>query len=322
MEATTKKAGRVATVLVRRGTLRPGAVVVAGTTWARVRTLRNEAGVAVREVGPGMPVEVDGWRDQPAAGDEVLAAGSEQKASDVVAFRVEREEREKTARDMEAINAARKVEQEKREKEKVALRAKKAGDVDYFEAIARAEEEAATAATVADEEGGEQSGGQMSVPFIIKADVSGSAEAVAAYILSVASPLIAPRVLRSTVGAINESDVELAAAAEGHIIAFNLAADEGMKGQAEAKGVKVLENNIIYRVLDDVKAVLEEKLPPIITQRVLGEAEIGAAFEIKIGGRKTVKIAGCKVRNGVVGKGTRVRVMRGAEKIYDGMFLL
>ncbi|KAK4549086.1 hypothetical protein LTR36_007542 [Oleoguttula mirabilis] len=310
LEATTKKAGRVATVLVRRGTLRVGAVIVAGKTWARVRTLRNEAGQAVREVGPGMPVEVDGWRDQPAAGDEVLQAGSEQKAGDVVAFRVEREEREKTAQDMEAINEARRVEQAKREREKLAERAKKAGDVAYFEAAARADEAAA-----AEEQ---QTTGQMSVPFIIKADVSGSAEAVSAYILSVASPLIAPRILRSQVGGINESDVELAAAAQGHIISFNLPADEGMKGQAEARGVKVLENNIIYRVLDDVKAVLEAKLPPVVTQRVLGEAEVGAAFEIGVGGRKTVKIAGCKVRNGVVGRGGRVRVLRGSEKVYDG----
>ncbi|KAK5126398.1 hypothetical protein LTR85_010634 [Meristemomyces frigidus] len=309
LEATTKKAGRVATVLVRRGTLKVGAVIVAGKTWARVRTLKNEGGQTVREVGPGMPVEVDGWRDQPAAGDEVLQAPSEQKASDVVEFRLEKEEREKTAQDMEAINQARRLEQEKREKEKAAERAKKAGDEDYFEAAARADEEASAE---------EQQSGPMSVPFIINADVSGSAEAVSAYILSVSSPLIAPRILRSQVGRINESDVELAAAAQGHIISFNLPADEGMKGQAEARGVKVLENNIIYRVLDDVKAVLEEKLPPVVTQRVLGEAEVSAAFEIGVGGRKTVKIAGCKVRNGLVGRGSKARVMRGSEKVYDG----
>ena len=65
--------------------------------------------------------------------------------------------------------------------------------------------------------------------------------------------------------------------------------------------------------------MLEEKLPPIITQRVLGEAEIGAAFEIGVGGRKKVKIAGCKIRNGVIGSNARVRVMRGEEKVYDGL---
>lgn len=66
LEATKRKAGRVATILVRRGTLHKGDIVVAGTTWARVRALRNEAGVIVDSAGPGIPVEVDGWKDQPA----------------------------------------------------------------------------------------------------------------------------------------------------------------------------------------------------------------------------------------------------------------
>lgn len=303
LEATTKKAGRVATVLVRRGTLRQGALLVAGKTWARVRSLRNEAGVAIKEASPGMPVEVDGWRDQPAAGDEVLQAPTEQKANSVVEYRLEKEERGRTAQDMEAINEARRLEQEKRERERRAqLAAANASETD-------------PATPPADSD---TTSGKLEVPFIIKADVSGSAEAVAAYIQSVSSPLIAPRILSSTVGNLYESDIELASAAQGHIIAFNLPSDEGMKAQAEARGVKVLENNIIYRVLDDVKAVLEEKLPPVVTQRVLGEAEVGAAFDISLGGRKKMKIAGCKVRNGLIGRGARVRVLRGEQKIYDG----
>ncbi|THZ69967.1 initiation factor 2, partial [Aureobasidium pullulans] len=107
LEATTKKAGRVATVLVRRGTIKPGTIIVAGKTWARVRSLRNEAGVTQMSAGPGTPVEVDGWRDQPSAGDEVLQAPNEQKAADVVAFRDELEERIRMAEDMEKINTQR-----------------------------------------------------------------------------------------------------------------------------------------------------------------------------------------------------------------------
>ncbi|RMX80784.1 hypothetical protein D0869_07292 [Hortaea werneckii] len=311
LEATTKKAGRVATVLVRRGTLRQGSTIVAGKTWARVRSLHNEGGQAVQEVGPGMPVEVDGWRDQPMAGDEVLQAPSEQKATDVVEFREEKAERERTAQDMEAINSARRSEQEKREKERLAkqVEEQKADGTETDQDNAKA---------LQDLESSSSDSGHISIPFIIKADVSGSAEAVAAYILSVSSPLISPRILRSAVGPINPSDIELAAAAQGHLISFNLPANEPMKAQAQSRGVKVLENNIIYRVLDDVRGVLEENLPPVINQRVLGEAEISAAFEIGVGGRKKMKIAGCKVRNGTVGKGSRVRILRGSERVYDG----
>ena len=310
LEATTRKAGRVATVLVRRGTLRVGTVVVAGTTWARVRTLRNDRGEAVGECGPGMPVEVDGWREQPQAGDEVLQAPTEQKATDVVEYRVEKQEREQAAVDMEAINESRRREQEKREKEKIAA--------DAAKRRVSAGEEGVIAAPV-EEVQEEEKTGQISVPFIIKADVSGSAEAVAAYVMSVASPLIVPQILHSTVGQINESDVDLAAAAQGHIIAFNLPADENMKGAAESRGVKVLGNNIIYRVLDDVKTVLEERLPPVVSQKVVGEAEVGAAFEIGVGGRNKMSIAGCNIRNGVVGRGAKVRVLREGVKVYEGV---
>ncbi|EME39826.1 hypothetical protein DOTSEDRAFT_137261, partial [Dothistroma septosporum NZE10] len=315
LEATTKKAGRVATVLIRRGTLRPGSVIVAGKTWARVRSLRNEGGQVLREVTPGMPVEVDGWKDQPMAGDEVLQAANEQKATSVVEYRLEREERERAAKDMEVINEARRIQQEKHDKEKAAEQATRRAAI-----AARAEgldREAVSAAKQQENEEERQSG-QMIVPFIIKADVSGSAEAVSAYIMSVSNPLIAPQILQSNVGTIHESDIELAHAASGHIVAFNLPADPDMQALAESRGVKILENNIIYRVLDDVKAVLEEKLPPIITQRVLGEAEVSAAFEIGVGGRKKIKIAGCKVRNGTVGMRSRARITRGGDKIYDG----
>ncbi|KAK5685934.1 translation initiation factor IF-2 [Elasticomyces elasticus] len=312
LEATTRKAGRVATVLVRRGTLRPGSVIVAGKTWARVRTLRNEAGQAVADCGPGLPVEVDGWRDQPAAGDEVLQAPSEQKATDVVEYRVGLEEQRKTAEDMEVINETRRAEQERQRKEKAAAEAAKRKSVEGVDGADAVEE----AVEGAGEE--PQSTGQLLVPLIIKADVSGSAEAVSAYIMSVASPLIAPQILRSAVGPLNESDVELADAARGHIIAFNLPPDEGLKAVAARTGVKVLENNIIYRVLDDVKQVMEERLPEIVKQRVVGEADVGVGFEISVGGRKKVKIAGCKIRNGVVARGGRVRVIRGGEKVYDG----
>ncbi|WP_410315078.1 hypothetical protein, partial [Klebsiella pneumoniae] len=77
IESTTKSYGRVTSVLIKRGTLQVGDIVVAGTAWARVRTLRNEAGVTIDEATPGMPVEIDGWREQPTAGTELLQAPSE-----------------------------------------------------------------------------------------------------------------------------------------------------------------------------------------------------------------------------------------------------
>jgi len=327
LEATTKTRGRVATVLVKRGTLTSGAVIVAGKTWGRVRTLRNAAGELVAEAGPGMPVEVDGWRDQPVAGDSVLQASGEQKAGDVVAYRVEREARGRMAGDMEAVNLSRRVGIEKRAREKAAeVAAKGGGDV----SAAAATETTSTTTTTAVQADASAEPTHQLLPLIIKADVSGSAEALTSYLSSLSSPLISPQILDSAVGPINESDLELASAAQGHIIAFNLPANEGMKAAAESRGCKVLVHDVIYRVLEDMRGVMEDRLPPVVTSRVLGEAEVGAVFDIKLsgsgggsgagaGGKKVVWIAGCRVRNGVLSRGGKVRVLRGGEKIYDGV---
>lgn len=287
IEATTKSHGRVASALIRRGTLRPGDVIVAGTTWARVRTLRNEAGIAISEATPGMPVEIDGWREQPAAGTEILQAETEQRAKDVVEYRLERSETAKLGEDMAAINEAR---LEKRRLEK-------------------AESEAAAA---------DEPSGPKPVNFIIKADVDGSAEAVLNSIAAVGNNEVYANVLRSGVGPVGEFDVEHAATANGKVISFNMPIDPNIMRIAEQEGVQIMDHNIIYKLIDDVKAVLSEQLPPLVTQRVTGEAEVQQVFEITVKNREKTAIAGCRVRNGMITKARKVRVTRGDETIYDG----
>lgn len=305
LEASTKRSGRVATVLVRRGTLRNGDVIVAGTAWARVRSLRNEFGVAVGEASPGTPVEVDGWRGEPGAGDEVLQAPNEDKASDVVEYRESVIERKRLADDMEAINAIRKLQQEKRHREEAAERAKKLSGWDvYGGEEADAVEDTSTRTT--------------EVPFIIKADVAGSTEAVVNAISAVGNNEVRAKILRSGVGAVSEFDVEHASVAEGHIIAFNTRVDPSIKQKAAQEGVKIVDQSIIYRVTEDVIRMLSEKLPDKIIQSVTGEAEIAQIFSITVSGRKKMQIAGCKVRNGVIKLGSMVRVLRGTETVYDG----
>jgi translation initiation factor IF-2 len=303
IEAQTKERGRVATVLVRRGTLAPGKIIVAGHAWARVRSLRNEAGVTVESAGPGMPVEIDGWREPPSAGDEVLQAADEQQAAKVIDFRKAKADRIRMARDVEAINEARRLETERRVRE---------------EAIAKAKEEGHE---LDDEEFSSAASGPAHVSFIIKADVSGSAEAVNDSILSIGNAEVATRVLRSSEGPVSEFDVQHAAAASGHIINFNMPLEPRIVRLAAELGVKILDHNIIYRLSDDVRDILSEKLTPIHSHKVVGEAEIAQVFEIKV--KKAVnRIAGCKVRNGSIKRDQRVKVMRGPQKevVFDGKF--
>ncbi|KAJ5908977.1 Translation initiation factor IF-2 [Penicillium taxi] len=292
LEATTKSYGRVASALIRHGTLRPGDVIVAGNTWARVRTLRNEAGVVISEATPGMPVEIDGWKDQPTAGSEILQAPNEQKAKDVVDYRKSKSDTRKLSEDMVAINEARR-ETEKRKTE----------DLDSDEASA-----APTQPT-----------GPQAVNFIIKADVDGSAEAVLNSVAAIGNNEVYANIIRSGVGPITEFDVDHAASSNGRIISFNMSIEPNMSRMAEQEGVKIMDHNIIYKLIDDVKAVMSEQLAPTITQRVTGEAEIQQIFEITVKGRQKSAIAGCRVRNGLINKSKKVRVIRRNETVYDGL---
>lgn len=302
LEATTKKAGRVATVLVRRGTLYPGDIIVAGSTWARVRSLRNEAGVQVASAGPGTPVEIDGWKDQPGAGDEVLQANDEQHARSVVDIRLQAAERVQMATDMSAVNETRRLDQERREVAEAA------------------ETAAAEGIEAAPTEKKEIVSGFKDVPLLVKADVSGSVEAVLASVLALGNTSVRASILRSGVGTVSEFDVSHAASAQGHIVAFNIPIEPHIRRAAEVSGVKILEQNVIYRLVDLVKGVLEDYLEPIKTKRVLGEAEVAQVFEINVKGRQVVPVAGCKVRNGVVARNARVVVKRGGEEVFDGEF--
>ncbi|KAJ4365854.1 translation initiation factor IF-2 [Neocucurbitaria cava] len=299
LEGTTKKSGRVATVLVRSGTLRQGTALVAGTTWTRVRSLRNEAGVVVKEVGPGMAVEVDGWRDQPIAGDEVLQANDEQQATAVSELRTEKVEREQMARDMEAINESRRLEAERREAEEAAEKAAANGEEAVVEEVKAA--------------------GPEVVSFIIKGDVSGSVEAVIDSVSALGNAEVSTRILRHGVGPPSEFDVSHAADAQGHIVNFNTSIPNHVAKLAEEKGVMILDSNIIYRVVENVRELLSEKLKPNVIQKVTGEAEIAAVFEIGLGGRKKMKVAGSKVRNGQIDRGTKARVLRGEVVVHDGV---
>ncbi|KGO76469.1 Translation elongation/initiation factor/Ribosomal, beta-barrel [Penicillium italicum] len=290
IEASTKSYGRVASVLIRRGTLRPGDIIVAGTAWARVRTLRNEAGVTIMEATPGMPVEIDGWREQPGAGTELLQAPTEQKAKDVVDYRLNKSDTQKMGIDMIAINEARRDLLEKRRREK---------------------EEEEPAKEV-------EPTGPKSVHFVLKGDVDGSVEAVLNSVAAVGTNEVFANIIRSGVGPVSEFDIEHAGSAKGKIISFNQAIDPNIMRMAETEGVEILDHNVIYKLIDEIKAILSEKLPPTITMRVTGEAEVQQVFEITVKGREKTAIAGSRVRNGIINKTRKVRVLRGEEIVYDG----
>ncbi|KAI9882650.1 MAG: ribosome biogenesis protein tsr3 [Watsoniomyces obsoletus] len=305
LESATKRAGRMATILVRRGTLFPGDILVAGSTWTRVRTLKDSLGVEIESAGPGTPVEIDGWKELPDAGTEVLECPDEAKAKSVVAFRSAHAERLKMISDVEAVNEVRRAEQQRREEEEIRRKQdERDGNITPPTNTTTPADEGATTTEY--------------VPFIIKADVHGSVEAVEGSISNLGNDMVRPKILRAAAGPVTEFDIELANAAKGVILAFNTKIDPSIFRLAETSGVPILEHTIIYHLTDDVISKLSEKLPPLITQRVTGEAEVAEIFEIKLKRNQTQKIAGCKVRNGSVHRNSKLRVLRSGETLYEG----
>ncbi|MDZ4693397.1 translation initiation factor IF-2 [Terricaulis sp.] len=144
------------------------------------------------------------------------------------------------------------------------------------------------------------------LPILIKADVQGSAEAIVGSLDKLAHEEVRARVVLSGVGAINESDVQLAKGSGAPIIGFNVRASKEARDLAEREGVEIRYYAIIYDLIDDIKGVMSGMLAPQMRETFLGNAAVLEVFNIS----KVGKVAGCRVTDGVVRKGAKVRILR------------
>ena len=159
-----------------------------------------------------------------------------------------------------------------------------------------------------------QGGEVQTLALIIKADVQGSQEALAASLLKLSTPEVKVQIVHAAVGGISESDVNLAIASKAVIIGFNTRADANARKVAEHNGVDLRYYNIIYDAVDDVKSAMGGMLAPEQREEIIGTAEIRQVFiASKIG-----TIAGCMVTDGVVRRSARLRLLRENVVIYTG----
>ena len=156
--------------------------------------------------------------------------------------------------------------------------------------------------------------GRKLFPLVIKGDVQGSVEAIVGALDKLGNEEVAARVIHSGVGAITESDVTLASAAGAAIIGFNVRANKQAREHAERDGIEIRYYNIIYDLVDDVKAAMSGLLAPTLREETLGTAEILEIFNVS----KVGKVAGCRVTDGVVQRGARVRLLRDDVVIHEG----
>ncbi|MCJ2093703.1 translation initiation factor IF-2 [Methylobacterium sp. J-072] len=265
--------GPVATVLVQRGTLFTGDIVVAGAEWGRVRALVDDLGENVQYAGPSVPVEVLGFNGTPDAGDRVTVVPSEARAREVTEYRA----------------------RQKRERQNARTGGANRSLVDMMRDL-------------------KEGAGRKELPVVIKGDVQGSVEAISGALEKLGNGEVAARILLSGVGGITESDITLAQASKAVVIGFNVRALKEAREAAERAGIDIRYYNIIYDLVDDIKATLSGMLPPTLREERLGEATIQEVFEVS----KVGKVAGCRVQDGIVERGAHVRLIRDSVVIHEG----
>jgi translation initiation factor IF-2 len=149
---------------------------------------------------------------------------------------------------------------------------------------------------------------------IIKADVQGSAEAVAASLQKIEVEGVNIKIIHSAAGAINESDITLAAASNAIVIGFNVRPDANAKRAAEAEKVDVRLHRIIYKVIEEIESAMKGMLDPEFEEKIIGQAEVRQTFKVS----KVGTIAGSYVTDGKITRDSGVRVIRDGVVIYEG----
>ncbi len=263
-----KQVGPIVTILVQNGTLRLGDPIVVGTSYGKVRTLKNDKGEEITEAYPSQPVEITGLNNTPSAGDKFMAFETEKQAR--------------------SIGEARKEEEHLKHNAKSA--------VSLEDIFAKIQE------------------GVKEINVIVKADVNGSSEAVKNSLEKIEVEGVKVKVLRSSVGAITESDIVLANASNAIIIGFNIRPNNTIKDYAKEKGVEIRLYDIIYKAVEDMEAAMKGMLDPEYEEKVIGSAEVRQLFKFS----KVGTIAGSYVLDGVIKSNSKVRIIRDSVVIYDG----
>ncbi|ACT60731.1 translation initiation factor IF-2 [Hirschia baltica] len=236
-----KGRGPVATVIVQRGTLKRGDILVAGGQWGKVRALVNERGQQMKEAGPTVPAEVLGLDGAPSPGDPFVVVDNEARAREITEYR------------------------QRMLKDKAASAPGARASLEHM--LARLKDGVTT----------EQA---KEAQLVVKGDVQGSIEAITHSLDTLSTDEVKARVVYGAVGGISESDILLAKASEAPIIAFNVRANKQALALAEKEGVEIRYYSVIYQLLDDVKATLSGMLAPERRETFIGYAKVLQVFNI------------------------------------------
>ncbi len=271
--------GPTATVIVQKGTLKPGDSFVCGETWCKVRALMDENGQRLQNSTPGTPALVLGWDAVPAPGTK---------------FRTVKNDREARELADEAALAARKAA------EATGATSAPSGrpgmsDLDRLMAALEKDKE-------------------KILRVLLKADVNGTLEALQGCLEEIKSTKVRLEIVGGSVGPITQSDVQMAEAAGSLIVGFDTKVENGVQAHLKRTGVRVITHDIIYELITLVKEAMAELLDPETRENKMGAAEVRAVFPLG----KDHKVAGCMVTEGSVKRAAKARLVRKGQVIHNG----
>lgn len=259
--------GPIAVALVEEGTMSVGEYLVAGRSYAKVKSLVATNGKAVKSAGPSMPVVISGFKTLPDFGDLF------------VEVKTEREARAQAEVAMQAHTTAGRNEMSSAELLRIISRSDKLQEL----------------------------------PIIVKADVQGSLASVIDSLKSIETDEVAVRVVGSSVGVINDTDIHMAKSAGAIIYGFNTSVANNIKRLASRDKVSIRLYNVIYELIDDVKSELSALLAPEVVEKEIGTLEVKGVFKTT----RTEVICGGEVKSGKLTTPAQVRVKRGKETVGE-----
>ena len=271
--------GPTATVIVQKGTLKPGDSFVCGETWCKVRALMDERGTRLPSASPGVPALVLGWDAVPAPGTKFKTVKNDREAREIAE---------------EAALAARKAAEAVQQAPNTGARPGMSDLERLMAALAQDKEKI--------------------LRVLLKADVNGTLEALEGCLLEIKSTKVRLEIVGGSVGPVTQGDVALAEAAKAVIVAFDTKLENGVQPQLKRTGVRLVTHDIIYELITLVKDAMSELLDPEVRENKLGAAEVRAVFALG----KEHKVAGCMVTEGLIRRAAKARVVRAGKIIHNG----
>ncbi len=269
--------GVVAKVIVQNGTLNVGDIIVCGSSHGRVRSMRDPlTGRSIKEAGPSTPVDLYGLDEVPGAGDRFHVLDDITQAREIAASRKEGDRSQSLAGSTTKVSFER------------------------FQDLVQSGQLGAA-------------DGPTKLNLIIRADARGSLEAIDKEISKFDHPEVQIRILQKSVGGVSLADVTLASASDAVILAFNSMPDDAARSLADERNIEIRRYDIIYKLADDIKLLIEGRLRPEERVVELGRAVVKQTFQIS----RVGTIAGCYVMQGSIHRGCRIRVNRDGRTIGD-----